>query len=246
VTAAVAIRPQAAGDLDEVTLGDAVTSASEILYFLSGSQWPGICVKTVRPVARPSNVTMQRWAAVIASYNGYWAPAIGTWDYDTWAGDQPVSIPLGVAPIANIVRVQIDGVTLDPSAYRIDNGRLLTRQDGGIWPVGQNIAVPLGQPGSFSVTVGYGGLPPQAGIDAAGIFAIELALASSGSASRLPNGVTQVQRQGVTETMLDYTKFYQLGYTGIPEVDAFIMAVNPSGRRFRPRVISPDVVRTRS
>jgi hypothetical protein len=73
--------------------------------------------------------------------NGVWYNSCGCGQGSgCGCGQMPVvELP---GPVGGIVSVTIDGAELDPSAYRVDNGRLLVRQDGGVWPTHQNLANP--------------------------------------------------------------------------------------------------------
>ena len=61
---------------------------------------------------------------------------------------------------------------------------------------------------------------------------------------RLPRGVTEISRQGVSMTIEG--ELFPNGQTGIPEVDAFIFLWNPFNMKTRPRVYSPDMPRSGS
>lgn len=140
------------------------------------------------------------------------------------------------------VSVLIDGAFLNPSAYRIDNGNLLVRQDGQAWPISQNMSAPAGDPGTFVVTY-YPGIAPDEELAwAAGRLAIEFYKACSGVDCALPTGVTSIVRQGITMTIP--AGVFDNGLTGIREVDAITGLYNPNRLRTPPRVLSPDRMRS--
>jgi hypothetical protein len=160
-----------------------------------------------------------------------------------WYGAGCLGVPevdLGVYPLVSITEVLIDGAALDPSKYRIDNSRLLTRIDGQGWPCWQNVTEASTEQGTWEVTFTYGEAPPDGGMGSAMIFAKEIALAIAGDGKcRLPSRTQQVARQGVTivaypQSILDG------GRTGLPEVDLWLGSVNPKKIRQAATIMSPD------
>jgi hypothetical protein len=153
---------------------------------------------------------------------------------------QQVILPM---PVGEIVEVWVNGGTLDPSAYRVDNGTKLVRQDGGLWPVCQDFNLPAEHEGAFTVTY-YPGLAPNDLLNyAAGVLATEYFKACSGKACRLPTGVTNVSRNGITMDIP--TGLFPNGATGLREVDPIIRIYNPNGLKVPSRVLSPDSPRSR-
>lgn len=142
-------------------------------------------------------------------------------------------------PVGAVESVTIDGVTIDPSAYRVDNGNELVRTDGDCWPRCQNMEAGEDEEGSFVVEYLNARPVDEIGSYAAGILAGEFAAACAGGKCRLPAQVTEIARQGVTFTVA--TGAFPDGQTGIREVDAYIGFVNPNGLKMRPRVSSVDL-----
>ena len=140
-------------------------------------------------------------------------------------------------PVGAIESVVVDGVTLDPTAYRVDNGTRLVRTDGECWPVCQDLSSSDPALG-FWVTYYQGAAPNELTRYAAGVLAAEFYKACSGTKCRLPNGVTSVTRLGVSYQITAGS--FPGGYTGIHEVDAVIRLYNPHGLTVPPRVVSPD------
>jgi hypothetical protein len=153
---------------------------------------------------------------------------------------QEVVLP---GPVGYVDEVRIDGVVLDPSAYRVDNLNRLVRTDGAAWPSCQDMAAPLTEDGTFGITY-LNSIPVGVtGAYVAGVLATEYAAACSGKTCRLPKGVTQIVRQGITmEVRID---MFEDGLTGIREVDAYTAKWNPNRLRTRPTVYSPDLRETR-
>ena len=142
-------------------------------------------------------------------------------------------------PVSSVTAVTIDGAVLDPSAWRLDGARLV-RTDGQHWPNCQDMSLPLGQPGTWSVDYQRGLPVPAGGQVAAGTLASELAKAACGDTScKLPSRLQTITRQGVTMAMLDdFSRSLEKGYTGIWVVDSWIASVN--GPRPAAVVMSPD------
>jgi hypothetical protein len=133
-------------------------------------------------------------------------------------------------PIGRVDEVVVDGVALDTDAYVVRDGERLVRVDGEKWPAERD-----------KITVTYLRAIPVDGLGAyaAGILACEYAKACSGAKGcRLPSGVTEITRQGVTMTITSGA--FPDGKTGIREVDAFVMRWNPNGLKSAPTVWTPD------
>lgn len=136
-------------------------------------------------------------------------------------------------PVASIDSVILNGVTLDPADYRVDNYRYLVRTDGGDWPVCNT---------DFDVTYQIGVEVPAGGELAAGVLACQMAKAFCGDKScQLPQRIQQMTRQQVQVTVLDnYSTMYQYGTTGIWVVDSWVGSIMASNRQSGLRVSSPD------
>lgn len=195
--------------------------------------------------------------------HGYWEP---TWMDGPWGGSGPMQ---GIFPrivngcwvnsvcgqggcscpplceilfpgeVAKVCRVTIDGVDLQVDQWRVDDNHRLVRTDGECWPSCQDMSLPPDHPNTMMITYMPGILPNTAGLYAAGTLACEYAKLCSGGKCRLPSGVTNLVRQGVSMQMNEAQ--FPGGLTGIPEVDSFVMSVNPYHRFFPPKVWSPDM-----
>jgi hypothetical protein len=131
--------------------------------------------------------------------------------------------------IGKIESVTFDGATLDPTAYRVDNGNRLVRTDGDCWPACND--------GTFLVSYYPGVAPNDLFRYAAGLLAVEFYKACSGLDCRLPSGVTSIARAGMSITM-DETITGDM--SGIAEVDAIVRIYNPHALKGPSRVLSPD------
>jgi hypothetical protein len=149
-------------------------------------------------------------------------------------------------PVAVVDQVMIDGVVLDESAYRLDNGVILVRTDGECWPECQDMNVASDAVGAFVVTYQRGVAVPRAGQIAAGKLACEFAKACAGDADcQLPGQLASLSRLGIQVENVDPAAFLEEGLTGLPDVDLWIRSVNPARLASRPTVWSSDVKRTR-
>lgn len=174
--------------------------------------------------------------------NGQWFNACGC---SGACGHDCVSEIVLPGPVGSIQSVTIDGSVIDPTAYRVDNGDHLVRQDGGTWPTCQNMSLPAGAVGTFTVTYTQGAEPNELLNFAAGLLAIEfVAAATSKGNCRLPSGVTQITRQGIAMNIT--SGLFENGMTGIREVDAVIRIYNPFGLKTAPVVLSVDKPRHRT
>jgi hypothetical protein len=77
-------------------------------------------------------------------------------------------------PVSAVTQVLIDGVVVNPGAYRVD-GDLLIRTDGQSWPSCQNLALPSTSAGTWQITYDRGVAVPAGGQIAAGVLACEMA-----------------------------------------------------------------------
>lgn len=216
----------------------------------------GTCPITVRPCAErcmPASRTY-RTAVARGGYVGA-APQIGMLNpyisggqWFNACGCRPggcacdalsaVELP---GPVGGIVEVRVDGVALEPSAYKVMNGNRLVRTDGEDWPICQDMA--LSDDDGFSVTYYRGARPNMLTNAAAGVLANEYLLACDQSDQcRLPLYVTSMMRSGES-----YDFDPQLTADAIPlipEVQAVVRIYNPAGLKSPVIVASPDMYRT--
>jgi hypothetical protein len=239
----------AADDADgQARLAESISVSSEMLYSLSGRQFPGLVDSIVRPTSRPEQTPDQVYGKWLYTGNySYGWDAAWLWGACRGCGYRgccgSYMIGLGRSPITDITSVQIDGVELDPSEYRVDDGKWLVRQNCSGWPTCQNLAAPLGEECTFSVSFTWGQDPPLAGQNAATILASEFYKAwTPGMACSLPARVTSITRQGVSFTILDPQTFMDKGLTGNYQIDLFLRAYNPARQIRRPMVWSPDMI----
>lgn len=184
--------------------------------------WPGI--------------GLQPMSSVISGLSSGWMDGEGTREHD-----QVLELP---APVVSVESVEIDGVTVDPDVWRLENNYLV-RQDGGIWPRTQNLIAALGQPNTWAVRFTRGFAVTDFGMYATGklvcYFGKQIA---GGKPCELPYNTTNVTRAGVSISRS--TGKGQAAQTSpVPEVDQWLAMVNPDQLRSEPVIWSPDVDRQR-
>lgn len=215
--------------------------AVQTLRSLTGYQVGG-CPVVLRPCKDTCLPGYTPWASVppftpYVDGNGQWLNMVcGTCATDcSCVVLEQISLPM---PVGRVDEVKVDGTVLDESAYRLDAPNHLVRLDGGTWPVCQDLSKPDTQVGTMSVT--YLNASPVDGLAsyAAGVLACEFAKACSGAKCRLPSGVTEISRRGLTMTIP--AGMFTEGLTGIREVDVFILAYNPYLQKMPSTVWSPD------
>lgn len=206
--------PEASSVTDEDLQNQFIDYASEVLSRLSGNRF-GLCEITRRPCVE---------------CHCYCSPCL--------CG--PVErVDLGYSPVAEVTEVMIDGVVLDPSAYRVDDWRWLTRIDGLHWPRCQTLNSADDEVGAFTVTWTYGTPVPTGGIFSAQKLVCELVKSCNNDAScQLPSRATNIQREGVTIGVILPPKIelINLGMTGVDEIDLWLTSL----RSARPRSMFTD------
>jgi hypothetical protein len=245
-------------DADFAALDDFLFAASNILWRLTGYQWAGFCEETVRPCAQRAVGDRPAYGRSSFTAAGGWTSSAG-WAEFPWqhfcgcqSGDgcscsHVPAITLGVEPVDAITEIRIDGVVLDPAAYRVDEWRWLVRLDGEGWPCCQSmLADPATDDDTFQVSFTFGQPPPFDGVKAAALLACEMYRACTGEGDcALDPRVTSVQRQGISMNLEQIAmQVGRSGITGLPFVDLFVESVNPHNRRHAVMIVNPDDVAT--
>ena len=234
------------------TTGQALAMATEILYNLTGQRF-GTCESTLRPCRRSCADAPWGWLELFPG-TSWLQPALigGQWFNIVCGGCQggdcacsQLSEVVLPGTVSSITEVKVDGVILDPSAYRLDNSRILVRVDGGEWPTCNDLSLDDDQDGTWSVTAEFGREVPEGGALAVGQLACEINRAINNQDCRLPANITELARQGVTIQLPDLTAALSTGRTGLYLVDMFIAAWNPNNLKQRSRTYSVDGPRVR-
>lgn len=242
--------------LDELTEGQRLLSealAAQTLRMLTGYRVGG-CPVTVRPCNRScvpgswlSAPDPGAYYAAIGGFgfspyinaSGQWMNACGCWRNDcSCVKVEEVRLPGNVGFVESVI---LDGVTLPATSYRIDNGNMLVRTDGGSWPVCQDMNLDSGV-GTFLVTYLDGNPVDGVGAMVAGLLAAEFAQVCLGGDCVLPSNVTNLVRAGVSQDFDE--EMFPGGKTGQRTVDSFIRIWNPQ-ETLPAGIYSPDFPRTR-
>ena len=228
--------------------------AVQIMWALSGRQY-GVNTVTIRPCRKERSFGMgtggwrRGW-----EYGDYYDGMGGmvTSYVLSWEGDMGwVNLPCGCiggqcrisgprmihlpGPAQSIDNVTIHGNELDPSLYTLEGDKLYRLH--GIWGF-QDLSRPLGEFGTWSVTYEQGIPVPDGVAQLTGQLALEMMNAvTAPTKCRLPRNVVAVTRNGVSYQVYDPTTFYAAGKTGIPEIDLWLMAVNPQHIQQAPSVL---------
>ena len=243
-------------DWDTYTPGlqsDATAWATEVLWALTGRRF-GECTVLARPCGGGChNGGYMTWPVYLSGNSGAvgatWIPFVdgaGVWRNCACVGACSCAARCEVwlpGPVASITEVVVDGVIVPSTAYRIDNGNILVRQDGECWPECQDFNLSAVDPdteNTFVVTYTRGTPVPMAGQIAAGMLACDFAKSCT-TGCKLPGNLASLTRQGVEVTMADPTDELNAGLTGVHFVDQWIRAVNPNELGSRSRVASLDV-----
>lgn len=193
---------------------DAENKAIAVLFALTGRQF--MCeTKIVRPSPGGGGGICDDGPLVDAYYRNDWRGVPG-------AKASPMTVRLE-GPAREIVTVTIDGVDIDPSEYRLE-GDVLYRI-GKRWPR-NDMSKPRGFPGTWSVEYIMGSPPPPFVGGYVGQLAREMINACKNTKCKLPRTVVSTSRSGVTH-VFDPTRMLAAGFTGLPDVDTWIAAVNP-------------------
>lgn len=225
-----------------------LAAAVAMLDSALGHMYQMRCV-TVRPCGRTQGrgsgyVPADAWASGVLT-DGSWtahAPCEAPGRCDP-AGRGAVILPSTWGPVRDIVGVEVDGVELDPSSYVLQ-GQTLYRASAGAWP-GQDMGLPLGSYGTWAVTILAGTPPPPGAAGHVATLAGEIYAQCIGDpACRLPRDWVSVSRDGVSIKRIDPQVMLAQRATGLPEIDAWIAALNPVGMVRPVRVRGPlDIVR---
>lgn len=187
-------------NVDTSLLALTIPVASEIMFMLSGQQWPGSCgPEAFRPCCGHS------FDRCSCSYNSV--------------------LDIGIYPITAVNSVKIDGQPF--TAFALYDQRYIRRTDDQGWPACQDLRLASTEVNTFEVTVTYGYAPPMAGQFAAALLAGELALGVlEDNDCRLPRGlVSSVVREGVTVAFRNSETSLNHGYTGLQEIDMWLATI---------------------
>jgi hypothetical protein len=220
-------------NLTEEQIAPYLMPASEICYMLSGREWRGVCpVEHLRPCRRPAEIYGFTLAEKYDEAFWWGSCSCGGQTYLGICGCGTGIYQLDLkpyAPIVEITEILIDGAAF--TGWTIYDWRYLARTDGEPWPSVQRLDRDHTGDDTWSITLTYGQLPPEAAQLACATLAGEFALAGNPGTGTclLPERIQTVVRQGVTYVLVDPQLYLDVGRTGIYLVDLWLRATNPSG-----------------
>lgn len=217
----------------------AAFAASEILYALSGEQYPGRCEAVIRPCSG-DGCTVQ-W---VAYGRGGSRPLVATCGCGMdlgCAGCGANGIVLPGGPIVSVDEVKINGDVIPESGYRL-SGRVLIRV-GGSWPRNQDLALPDTEERTFSIAYTYGNRPGPSGLFAVADLTCELLKGCDDSDDcSLPENVRSMLYEGATFELDPASLLGDDGKTGLKRVDRWLESVNPNRLARAGKVLSPALL----
>lgn len=194
-------------EYDADQIDTAIEIATQILFKRTGYEYPGICdLEGLRPCNTCG-------CGCGCSNNCRWDKL-------------KIKTP-GNLPVQSIEDVVVDGESLDPSQYYLHGNRYLTHrgEDWPRWPV-QDMNLPIGEVGTWSIDITYGKEVPALGQTAAADLAVEFLKNCKKAGCQIPrlSGV-EIIRDGVTYVF----NGVESGYFNVPTVDVFLRDYNIQG-----------------
>jgi hypothetical protein len=148
----------------------------------------------------------------------------------------PLSGPFSI-PVWDVSRVRLGADEYPIGSWRYDrDSKMLYRVPPDVWPKKDEKWSDAGEGEAFVVDAEIGTPPDAWALDVAARLTKELYLSCTGAKCRLPSNVTNVTAQGITVRLRDDEV-----NTFIPELGAWVHAVNPHGARLPGAVFSPDL-----
>jgi len=241
---------QAAYDAALASRNAAEDVAVSVLWALSGRQF-GVCEFIVRPCPEGDRWS-NRWESGAAGY-GFGGGDFGDFVVLGWTGDSWINVDCGCFGRCQLsgprmihlpgpvfapdddhpITVTVGATVLGDDEWSLEGDRLY--RIGNRWP-SQHLGRPLGEPQTWSVSYYRGITPPAGSAKMVGRLANEFYQACIDGKCRLPRNVVSTIRQGVS-VQFDPSKIYADGKTGLPEIDMWLAAINPSHLVSAPSVI---------
>lgn len=226
-------------DYDEKTMRPAVDSAVGVLWALTGRAY-ALCPVEARPC--PPGTHFPRGLSLEPGPG--WGPVIesgvirNVTDVLSMACDRTGGVVLP-GPVSRLLGMTVDGEDIAVESL-VRRGDVIHRAAGQAWP-DQDLTMPSGAPGTWSVRYLWGKEPPAGAAYVVAVLAREFYAAATGGKCQLPRRTQSIQRQGVSVNMVDPSDIYASGATGLSEVDLWIRAHNPYKLAESATVWSPDM-----
>ena len=149
-----------------------------------------------------------------------------------------ISGPFAI-PIWEVTRVRLGAVEYDEDSWRFDrSSKTLFRVPPEKWPTRDEKWSEADEGNAFVIDAVIGTPPDAWALDVAARLTKELVLSCTGGKCRLPSNVTSVTSQGISIRLRDSEV-----NTFIPELGAWMNAINPHEARLPAAVFSPDLER---
>lgn len=205
-------------------------AASEVIYVLTGMQFPGTCRATVRPVRRHhdrASVTLLGTARP-AWPGGFFG-----------CGDEiPLHDPIFVDD-TNPITVKIDGEPF--TDFYVRDGYKLVRSDDHPWPSRNQLNLADTEEGTFSITYSFGTPAPNVVKRAALTLGVEYAREDMRDPrTRLPPGTRTASRDGLSVGLDTEVDRIRTAGSAIPDIAAVMGTFNPTNNRMPTLIYSPD------
>jgi hypothetical protein len=206
--------------------------ASRTMEWLTAGQ-VGMCPVTIRPTPRAPRcapaydaMNIHGSGSGVVNWNGEWLNCGCGGAHSLCEVDLP-------APVGRIDSVKVGATVLSADDYEIQDGHYL------VWTGTGDCPFPRGNTEVLEVTYVNAYLPEPDGLSAYATLAYEFAKACAGKQCRLPSGVTNIVRQGISMNITPGS--FPNGKTGINDVDAYLGQWNPHGLLIPSQVWSPDL-----
>lgn len=146
------------------------------------------------------------------------------------------------SPVHDVTEVRLDGLPVPEEQWRYDRPTgMLWAVPPLTWPTSDRRDLPSTAEGTFEVDITTGAEPDGWAMWVAEQLAIELLRSCfDQKGCRLPRNVTSVSGQGVTVQLSDEEINHM-----IPEVGAWVAAVNPAKATLPARISSPEVAKAK-
>lgn len=196
-------------------LEELLAEATDVVWALLGRPAFGVCEITIYPCARDEF----RRGASILGHTQFGLTGCGDCEgheRDVWLD----------GPVHDVIEVIVDGTTLDPSEYRLEDEFWLVRV-GGSWPAGG-----IDDDG-FVITYERGDEVPYLVRDAVIELVPDLWRDRCDGGQRIPNAVQSMNTQGTSYS-------YDTNQPKLPMTWKAKSTFNPTSQHMQPYVYSPD------
>lgn len=239
----------------EIT-GIALEAAQDMLFLLSGQRFAQCAVK-LRPCREECGGGIGYGWGWRADWWGGWGGWAASYPYPVNMGGgnwinlgcgacgancscTPISETFLPGPVASIVEVKVDGQVLIPDIdYRVDDYRKLVRL-GAQWPRCNDLNLDDSQPDTWSVTAVYGEPVPMLGQLAVGELACNFLSFLVGEECQLPDGITDLSRQGITMAFANTSEDLTQMFARFPKTYLFLKTYNPYNLQSRAKAYDLD------